>query len=31
MSSLSDQAIRAIYRQGEDAVVALIQGLVTAI
>jgi len=31
MSSLSDQAIRAIYRQGEDAVVALIQGLVAEI
>ena len=27
MSSLSEQAIRTIYRQGEDSVVALIQGL----
>ncbi len=27
MSSLSEQEIRAIYRQGEDSVVALIQGL----
>jgi len=31
MSSLSAQALRAIYRQGEDAVVTLIQGLVAEI
>jgi hypothetical protein len=31
MSGLSEPAIRAIYRQGEDAVVALIQGLMAEI